>query len=177
MSMVIQTVSQSAPPAFEDALAFPFPDTYYTTVDSYEGLKQQYINKCSLHCNGKSFAAFGQSWTNSKPDQQWMQHICGDQTSFLSHVSLSSVYQDLADGLLHDSSTTISAKTNVLGMLAGRLEANDATILSILHLLLSEAGDNDDSAFKVHYRGLQSLICRRGGVGQLPDRLAVYINL
>lgn len=105
-----------------------------------------------------------------------MQAICADQMSFLSHVTVSCVYQDLADNLWQDSGTTVQAKTQVLSTIADRLETNDATILSILHLLLSEAG-GDESAFRVHYQGLQGLIHRRGGLGQLPHRLATYVNL
>lgn len=105
-----------------------------------------------------------------------MHAICADQMSFLSHVSVSSVYQDLADGFVHDSGMTVQAKTHALSAIAGQLEANDATILSILHLLLSEVG-GDESAFRVHYQGLQGLIQRRGGLSQLPVQLVTYITL
>ena len=113
----------------------------------------------------------------SKVDKQWMQFICADQKSFLSHVSVSCVYQDLTEGLFQDSDTSMGAKTGVLSMIAGRLEMNDATILSILHLLLSEAGGGDESAFQVHFRGLQGLVHRRGGLSQLPPHLATYMTL
>ena len=96
--------------------------------------------------------------------------------SFLSHVSVSCVYQDLADHQWQDSGTTVQAKTQVLSAIAGRLETNDATILTILHLLLSEAG-GDDAAFQVHHQGLQGLIHRRGGLNQLPWQLATHVNL
>ena len=96
--------------------------------------------------------------------------------SFLSHISVSSVYQDLADGFWQDSGMTVRAKTHALSTIAGQLESNDATILSILHLLLSEVG-GDESAFKVHYQGLQGLIHRRGGLVQLPNQLATYVIL
>lgn len=106
-----------------------------------------------------------------------MQEICSDPTSFLSHVSVSCVYQDLADGFLHDSNTTMCAKTGVLSQIADRLQSTDATILSILHLLLSEVGGGDDSAFQVHAQGLQGLMHRRGGLSQLPSQLATYVTL
>lgn len=95
----------------------------------------------------------------------------------MSHVSVSCVYQDLADGLWQDSSTTMQAKTHVFSTIAGRLDTNDTTILSILHLLLSEAGGSDWSAYRVHYQGLQSVIRRRGGLSQLPLQLATYVIL
>ncbi|KAF2623904.1 hypothetical protein BU25DRAFT_400081 [Macroventuria anomochaeta] len=152
--------ARSAPPVFEDAPAFPFPGLYGTHSDPLDDLKQQYIDSSALFCQ----------------DKPWMQTICADHMSFLSHVSVSSVYRDLADGLWQDSSTTVRAKTQVLSMIAGRLETNDATILSILHLLLSETG-GDESAFQVHYQGLQGLIHRRGGMGQLPHQVATYVTL
>ncbi|KAF1931235.1 uncharacterized protein M421DRAFT_342404 [Didymella exigua CBS 183.55] len=105
-----------------------------------------------------------------------MRAICADQMSFLSHVSVSSVYQDLADGLWQDSGTTVRIKTHALSTIAGQLESNDATILSILHLLLSEVG-GDETAFSVHYRGLQGLIHKRGGLSQLTYHLATYVVL
>lgn len=116
---------------------------------------------------------------STKPytDRQWTQHICSDSMSFLSHVSVSCVYQDLTDGSLHDSNKTTHAKTAVLSRIAGRLEATDATILSILHLLLSEAGGGDDSAFQVHAHGLRGLLHKREGVSQLPPQLATYATL
>lgn len=106
-----------------------------------------------------------------------MQFICADRKSFLSHVSVSCIYQDLAEGLCRDSDTSMAAKTGVLSMIAGRLEMNDATILSILHLLLIAAGGADEAAFQVHFRGLQGLVNRRGGLSQLSPQLAAYTTL
>ena len=114
--------------------------------------------------------------TLNQADRQWMQAICADQMSFLSHVSVSSVCQDLVEGLWQDSGTTVQIKTHALSTIAGQLESNDATILSILHLLLSEVG-GDETAFSVHYQGLQGLIHRRGGLRRLPYHLATYIIL
>jgi hypothetical protein len=113
---------------------------------------------------------------HTKADRQWMQAICTDQVSFLSHVSVSSVCQDLVEGLWQDSGTTVQIKTHVLNTIAGQLESNDATILSILHLLLSEVG-GDETAFSVHYQGLQGLIYRRGGLRHFPYHLATYVIL
>lgn len=109
-------------------------------------------------------------------DKEWLHTICAEQMSFLSHISVSSVYQDISDGLWQDSGLTVQAKTHALRTIAGQLESNDATILSILHLLLSEVG-GDESAFEVHYHGLRGLIDRRGGLGQLTNRLVTYVRL
>ncbi|KAH6621887.1 hypothetical protein C7974DRAFT_212675 [Boeremia exigua] len=152
--------ARSAPPIFEDASAFPFPGFHGMHSSPIDGLKQRYIESCGL---------FGE-------DREWMRTVCADQTSFLSHVSVSSVYQDLAEGFWQDSDMTVEVKTHALSAIAGQLESNDATILSILHLLLSEVG-GDGIAFKVHHLGLQSLINRRGGLSQLGTRLATYITL
>jgi len=115
-------------------------------------------------------------FANKSADKEWMRTICVDQMSFLSHVSVSSVYQDLAEGFWHDSSMTVQVKTHALRAIAGQLESNNATILSILHLLLSEVG-GDESAFSVHFQGLQGLIQRRGGSSQLPVQVFTYVTL
>ncbi|KAF9697762.1 hypothetical protein EKO04_004113 [Ascochyta lentis] len=153
--------TQSAPPNFEDVPACPFPSMYSTNRVPFGTLKQHYISSSTFFCN----------------DQQWMEYVCSDPMSFLSHVSVSCVYQDLMNGLLHDSNTTMSAKTRVLSGMADRLEANDTTILTILHLLLSEAGNSDESAFQVHSQGLKGLIYRRGGLSQMPPQLATYVTV
>ncbi|KAJ8105643.1 hypothetical protein OPT61_g10053 [Boeremia exigua] len=152
--------ARSAPPIFEDAPAFPFPGFYDTHGDPLYGLREQYIEICGFF----------------SIDKEWMRAICADQLSLLSHASISSVYQDISDGIWQDSSTTVQVKTHTLSAMAGHLESNDATILSILHLLLSEVG-GDESAFLVHYQGLQGLVTRRGGLSQLANRLAVYVTL
>ncbi|KAF2997331.1 hypothetical protein E8E13_002969 [Curvularia kusanoi] len=154
------TFARSAPPAFEDAQAFPFHDPYGPHRDSVENLKQQYVDSCGSLSGEKA----------------WLQTICADQMSFFSHISITSVYEDLADGLWQDSDMTVQAKAYALRAIAGQLESNDATILSILHLLLSETG-GDETAYQVHYQGLRGLIERRGGVSQLSDRLATYVIL
>lgn len=71
---------------------------------------------------------------------------------------------------------TVRIKTHALSTLSGQLESSDATILSILQLLLSEVG-GDETAFSVHYQGLQGLIHRRGGLHRLPYHLATYVIL
>ncbi|KAJ4991572.1 hypothetical protein SVAN01_02953 [Stagonosporopsis vannaccii] len=160
LSSTLGSCSQSAPPMFEDASAFPFPGSYGSYGDPLDELKLRYIESCAFHSG----------------DKEWMRTICVDQTSFLSHVSVSSVYQDLAEGFWHDSGMTMQAKTHALRAISGQLESNNATIVSILHLLLSEVG-GDESAFRVHFQGLQGLIQRRGGLSQLPAQLVTYVTL
>ena len=46
--------ARSAPPAFEDAPAFPFPNLYATHIDSLQGLKGLYIDSCGSFCGGPS---------------------------------------------------------------------------------------------------------------------------
>lgn len=168
--------AQSAPPVFEDASAFPFPGLYGSRSDPLSSLRSQYIENSTFTCQGMSSITLKVQVIDMKADRRWMQAICADQMSFLSHVCISSVYQDLSDGVWHDSSTTVRIKTHALSTIAGRLDSNDATILSILHLLLSEVG-GDETAFSVHYQGLQGLIHRRGGLSQLPYHLATYVIL
>ena len=50
-----------------------------------------------------------------------------------------------------------------------KLQAADATIVSVLHLLNSETMDCDDQTMTIHQQGLHQMIRKRGGL----DRLGV----
>lgn len=45
--------AQSAPPVFEDALAFPFPSLFDGHSQPLDSLKQQYIDSSGFFCQGK----------------------------------------------------------------------------------------------------------------------------
>lgn len=89
--------------------------------------------------------------------------------ALLSHVSVTCVYQDLADRLLYHSELTEYARTNVVRMVQHNLETepDDFTILSILHLLISEVGGFNDNMFDCHQDAILRIVQQRGGINTL----------
>ena len=111
----------------------------------------------------------------TKVDQAWMQYVCGNHLSFLSHVHATLVYQDLDEGLLYESDLTVYAKTKVLGLFRGPLNTDDTTIISILYMLISEIGSPDEDAFSVHQDGL--VTCLRNQQDALGPNIATFMTL
>ncbi|KAF2249697.1 hypothetical protein BU26DRAFT_425137, partial [Trematosphaeria pertusa] len=144
----------SAPPAFDESSEYPFPSTSGApSRDSFDELKEQYINNNDF---------FSQT-------RAWMETVCSNPMSLLSHVSMACVYQDLAEGFLADTALTVYAKTKVLGMITDHLNAqtDDFTVISILHLLVSEISGHDEDVFDVHQDGLIRIVEQRGGITSL----------
>ncbi|KAF2006004.1 hypothetical protein P154DRAFT_530286 [Amniculicola lignicola CBS 123094] len=157
--------SRSAPATFDPSIEFPFPPSPSLGMDSLEELKQIYMNN-EFFCQG----------------HPWMEIVCSTRMSFLSHVSVCCVYQDLSEGFLEDSPLTVYAKTKVLRMIKDSLQGlstqmDDFTILSILHLLTSEVGGFDEEAFDVHQDGLIRIVHQRGGISHLGHngRIATFL--
>jgi hypothetical protein len=104
-----------------------------------------------------------------------MRSVCDNHLSFLSHVYTTLVYQDIDEGLLYDSDLTVFAKTMIIRLISSRLDTDDATIICILHLLISEIGGTDEDVFNVHQDGLMT--CLRNQQGGVNPSLARSMTL
>ncbi|RAR11203.1 hypothetical protein DDE82_000676 [Stemphylium lycopersici] len=154
LSAVNPKPPHSAPPACEGASEYPFPGYNLLTSELSEDTKREWIRTTSFFCH----------------DRIWMRSVCDSHLSFLSHVYTTLVYQDIDEGLLHDSDLTVFAKTMILRLISSRLDTDDATIICILHLLISEIGGTDEDVFNVHQDGLMT--CLRNQQGGLNSSLA-----
>lgn len=73
-----------------------------------------------------------------------MQFVCNNRLSFLSHVGVGSVFQDLREGHLCDSELTVLAKAKVVSKITDRLDTDDGELYLTLeetHLLINACSD------------------------------------
>ncbi|KAG9185822.1 hypothetical protein G6011_07153 [Alternaria panax] len=158
-SAIAEASTHGAPPAFDEVSGYPFPRSNVLRHEPLDELKRDWACDTTFYCY----------------DQAWMQYVCSNHLSFLSHVHATLVYQDLDEGLLYDSDLTVYAKTRVLGLFRGRLDTDDATIISILHMLISEIGSPEEDAFSVHQDGL--VTCLRNKQDRLGPNIATFMTL
>ncbi|KAF2439552.1 hypothetical protein P171DRAFT_436202 [Karstenula rhodostoma CBS 690.94] len=150
--------AKSAPPTFEHKSEYPFPSAAtFSGTESLDDLRELFLKNSNLF-DADDLSAF-----------RWMRMLCSNQMSFLSQVSVVCVYQDVADGFLDDTALTIYAKTKLMKTINDNLNTHtdDFTILSIVNLLVSEIGGQNEDVFDVHQEGLVRIVQQRGGIANL----------
>jgi len=161
---------QGGPSTYLQGTEFSFPNTNSLGQEDLKDLKDLYLDSESGQGECQTYRKPQQTLT--KTDRNWMETVCSNRMSFLSHVSVTCVFQDIAEGLLDDSALTVYAKTKLFRMIKDSLQgfgaqSDDFTILSILYLLFSEIGGYDEDHFNVHYQALVGMIHQRGGLNNL----------
>ncbi|KAI0587724.1 hypothetical protein Alg215_01306 [Pyrenophora tritici-repentis] len=151
--------TRSASPICERASEYPFPARDTMSPGPLEDLKHNWIATTAFFCH----------------NQTWMRYVCDNYLSFLSHVHASLVYQDLDEGLLYDSELTVYGKTMILRLVSDGLDTDDATIISILHLLISELGGLNEDVFNLHQEGLAT--CLRNSRAGLSTNVETFMTL
>jgi hypothetical protein len=150
--------ARSSLPVFEHESEYPFPSAAGSLkTESLDGLRGLFLENSNLF-DADDLSAY-----------RWMNMLCSNRMSFLSQISVFCVYQDVADGFLDDTALTIYAKTKLMKMLTDNLNmhTDDFTILSIVHLLVSEIGGQNEDVFDVHQEGLVRIVQQRGGIANL----------
>lgn len=149
--------ARSATPKFEGKYEYPFPPNLSIPgLDSLHELTEVYLRSSNL------FAP------DDLPACRWMRMLCSNRMSFLSQMSVVCVYKDVSDGCLEDTPLTIYAKSKIMNMLTGSdVDTDDYTIISIVHLLVSEIGGHNEEVFDVHQDALARIVHQRGGIRNL----------
>jgi hypothetical protein len=101
-----------------------------------------------------------------------MDSIFNSYLAFLSHACVASVYKDVSDQSLDDSAITAYIKSRVIREINERLQnhstqTDDPTIITIVHLLVSEIGSGTEESFDVHLDGIVRIVEQRGGLHRL----------
>lgn len=101
-----------------------------------------------------------------------MESIFNSYLAFLSHACVVSVYQDVSNHYLDDSAITTYIKTRVIREINERLQnhstqTDDSTIITIIHLIVSEMGAGTEETFDVHLDGMVRIVEQRGGLHRL----------
>jgi len=161
---------RSAPPAFEEETEYPFPSAGDVLgSESLDDLRDQWITMTGCLV-AQDLAAC-----------DWMRWLCSNCMSFLGVVSVACVFQDVNEGYSDDTALTVYAKTKLMRMITDSLntQTDDFTLCSILHLLISEIGGQNEDVFDVHQEALIRIVDQRGGIDNLgmDGSIAAFLSV
>ncbi|KAF2460725.1 hypothetical protein BDY21DRAFT_376610 [Lineolata rhizophorae] len=121
------------------------------------------VTRLKRHCN--------HFFSSPGLQKNWVPTLLSTRLSFLSCLALASVHWDVVHGCPVDSYETTVVKTEIVHMINETMadevaKSSDATIMSVLHLIVAEIMGLDDE-ITLHELGIEQMIRLRGGLAEL----------